>query len=70
MTRYYLGSEFMTAADNSNAASYFADSRNETSMLRAMGMTARQQQNAYNGRPASVFGPWARNYCNKCHAKD
>jgi hypothetical protein len=67
MARYYLGNEFMTIADASNAASY--DTSTTENKIN-MGLTVAQQQNAYNGRPASVFGPYARNYCNKCHAKD
>ena len=34
------------------------------------GYSVAQQTAAYYGRPATVFGPYARNYCNKCHAKD
>lgn len=67
MARYYLGNEFMTIADSTNAASY--DTSTTENKIN-QGLTVAQQQNAYNGRPASVFGPWARNYCNKCHAKD
>ncbi len=64
MTRYYLGSEFMTIADASNAAIYDTSGKVEGYS------TTAQLTNAYNGRPATVFGPYARNYCNKCHAKD
>lgn len=67
MTRYYVGNEFMTIADSANAASY--DSSTSENKINT-GYTVAQQQNAYNGRPATVFGPYARNYCNKCHAKD
>jgi predicted CXXCH cytochrome family protein len=58
------GNEFITAADTNNAAIY--DSVNG----RGTGYSQTQQQNAYYGRPATVFGPNARSYCNKCHAKD
>ena len=67
MTRFYTGNEFMTAADASNAAIYDS-SVTDYRINRAYNTV--QQQNAYNGRPATLFGPWARNYCNKCHAKD
>ena len=67
MARYYLGNEFMTIADGSNVASY--DTSTTENKINT-GYTVAQQTNAYNGRPATVFGPWARNYCNKCHAKD
>ena len=60
----YAGNEFMTAADSTNAAIY--DSVNG----KGTGYSQAQQQNAYYGRPATVFGPNARSYCNKCHAKD
>jgi hypothetical protein len=67
MARYYLGNEFMTIADASNAASY--DTSTTENKINT-GYSVAQQTAAYNGRPASVFGPVARNYCNKCHAKD
>jgi hypothetical protein len=60
----YAGNEFMTAADSANAAIY--DSVNG----KGTGYSQAQQQNAYYGRPATFFGPKARAYCNKCHAKD
>ena len=60
----YAGNEFMTAADSTNAAIY------DTVNGKGTGYSATQQQNAYYGRPASFFGPNARSYCNKCHAKD
>jgi hypothetical protein len=61
MTRYYLNGTFMTVAggtyDNTGAVD---------------GLTSDLQVAAYNGRPATAFGAAgnARNYCNKCHAKD
>jgi len=67
MTRYYLGNEFMTVADASNVAIY--DTSTTENKINT-GYSTAQQTAAYNGRPATVFGPWARNYCNKCHAKD
>ncbi len=67
MARYYLGNEFMTVADSSNAAIY--DTSTTENKINT-GYNTTQQTNAYNGRPATVFGPYARNYCNKCHAKD
>jgi hypothetical protein len=60
----YAGNEFMTAADSANAAIY--DSVNG----KGTGYSQAQQQNAYYGRPATAFGPNARSFCNKCHAKD
>ena len=67
MARYYLGNEFMTVADASNVATY--DSSTTENKINS-GYSVAQQTAAYNGRPATVFGPYARNYCNKCHAKD
>ncbi len=67
MTRFYLGNEFMTVADSTNAAIY--DSSTTENKINT-GYSVAQQTNAYNGRPATLFGPYARDYCNKCHAKD
>ena len=67
MARYYLGNEFMTVADSNNAAIY--DTSTTENKINT-GYSTAQQVAAYNGRPATVFGPYARNYCNKCHAKD
>ena len=67
MARYSLINEFMTIADASNAAIY--DSSTTENKVN-YGYNQTQQTNAYNGRPATLFGPYARNYCNKCHAKD
>ncbi len=60
----YAGNEFMTAADANGGALY------DTVNGKGTGYSATQQQNAYYGRAATVFGPNARSYCNKCHAKD
>ncbi|HSN92777.1 MAG TPA: cytochrome C [Anaeromyxobacteraceae bacterium] len=63
---FYLN-EFRTIADASNVAIYDPST---TENKINYGLTAAQQQVAYYGRPATVFGPYARSYCNKCHAKD
>ena len=65
--RFFYLNEFMTVADSANAAIY--DSSTTENKIN-YGYNQTQQQNAYNFRPATVFGPWARSYCNKCHAKD
>jgi hypothetical protein len=57
MTRYFLENEFMTIADASNAAAYDSST---TSWGITHGKTLAEQQAAYYGRPASVFGPYAR----------
>ncbi|WP_224981130.1 cytochrome C [Geomonas agri] len=67
MARYNLSNEFMTVADAAGVALY--DSSTTEGKINA-GLSVQQQTDAYNGRPATVFGPYARNYCNKCHAKD
>ena len=60
----YSANEFLTVADSSNIAIY--DTLNGS----GTGYSQIQQQNAYYGRPATFFGPFARSYCNKCHALD
>ena len=67
MTRTFLGNEFITIADASNNAAY---DNSITEGKINFGKSVAEQQAAYYGRPASFFGPNARNYCNKCHAKD
>jgi hypothetical protein len=67
MTRYFTGNEFMTVSDASGAAVY--DSSTTEGKIN-QGYSNVQQYGAYYGRPATVFGPYARDYCNKCHAKD
>lgn len=67
MTRFFRQNEFMTIADASNNAMY---DPSITEGKINYGKSVVEQQAAYYGRPASVFGPYARNYCNKCHAKD
>jgi len=67
MARYNLFNEFMTVADASGAAVY--DSSTTENKVNT-GYSVQQQTDAYNGRPATAFGPMARNNCNKCHAKD
>jgi hypothetical protein len=66
-TRFSLVNEFMTIADSTNAAVY--DSSTADNRIN-QGYNVVQQTNAYNGRPATLFGPYARTYCNKCHGKD
>jgi len=65
--RFFYLNEFMTVADSANAAIYDSST---TEYKINYGYSVAQQQNAYYGRPATVFGPYARSYCNKCHAKD
>jgi hypothetical protein len=67
MTRYFLENEFMTIGDSAGVAAY--DSSTTEGKIN-FGKNVAEQTAAYYGRPASVFGPYARNLCNKCHAKD
>ncbi len=67
MARYNLSNEFMTIADQGGTAQYDA-STTEGKINR--GKSVAEQTAAYYGRPATAFGPYARNLCNKCHAKD
>jgi hypothetical protein len=67
MARFNLENEFMTVADGSNVALY--DSSTTEGKIN-LGKTVAEQTAAYYGRPATAFGPYARDYCNKCHAKD
>lgn len=67
MLRFFYLNEFMTVADAAGNAMY-DDSTTEGKIN--YGKTPAEQQQAYYGRPASKFGPWARSQCNKCHAKD
>ena len=67
MARFNLENEFMTIADATNAAVY--DSSTTEGKIN-LGKNVAEQTAAYYGRPATAFGPYARDYCNKCHAKD
>lgn len=67
MARYNLLNEFMTIADAAGIAQYDAST---TEGKINHGKTVAEQTAAYYGRPATAFGPNARNLCNKCHAKD
>ena len=68
MLRFFYLNEFMTVGDAAGNASY------ETNVLvngnRSQGLNPDQVKQAYYGRDASVFGPWARMQCNRCHAQD
>jgi hypothetical protein len=67
MLRFFYLNEFSTIGDNAGVASY--DSSTTENKIN-FGYSAAMQQQAYNGRPASMLGPYARKACNKCHAKD
>ena len=67
MLRFFYLNEFSTLGDAAGVASYDPST---TENKINYGFSAAAQQQAYNGRPASMFGPYARKACNKCHAKD
>ncbi len=67
MLRFFYFNEFMTIGDVAGVASY--DSSATEGKIN-WGYTVALQQRAYYERPASMFGPYARSQCNKCHAKD
>ncbi len=67
MLRFFYLNEFMTIGDAAGVASY--DSSTTENKIN-LGFSSAQQQRAYYERPASMFGPYARLQCNKCHAKD
>ena len=62
MTRFDMQSQFTTDSDGTSYA-YLASDGNSHADTTAY-LTA-----AYNGLPASTFGPSQRTLCNKCHAK-
>ncbi len=67
MTRFGLANEFMTVAD-SNGNPIWPDPA--VNPAQAVGRTVAETQAAYYGRPATVFAPYQRALCNKCHGKD
>jgi hypothetical protein len=67
MLRFFYLNEFMTIGDAAGVASY---ETNATGSGISQGYPAPMQQRAYYERPASMFGPYARSQCNKCHTKD
>ncbi|HET7784864.1 MAG TPA: cytochrome C [Myxococcales bacterium] len=70
--RFFLENEFMTVANATTGAAEYdgTDGLNGSEGKIHFGRTKAMTQAAYYNRPAAFFGPWARNYCNKCHAKD
>jgi hypothetical protein len=60
--------EFLTSVDGSGIAIF--GNADGSGNGQSMYYSATQMQTAYYGRPATYFGPNARSYCNKCHAKD
>ncbi|MBI5441923.1 MAG: cytochrome C [Deltaproteobacteria bacterium] len=67
MTRFGVGNEFITVADATGDPLWPDPAANPA---QAQGRTVAETQQAYYGRPATVFAPYQRALCNKCHAKD
>jgi len=67
--RWNMEGEFITVADATGNAIY-PGTDNGAPVQFARGRTAAETQAAYYDRPVSVFGPYQRVLCNKCHAKD
>jgi hypothetical protein len=66
MLRFAHANEFMTEADTAGNPIYPANPASGP----AQGMTQAEIAAAYYDRPATVFAPYQRLLCNKCHAKD
>jgi hypothetical protein len=70
ITRWENGHEFLTVLDSSNNIVYPAIDTTPSMPDQAEGRLAAEKQQAYYGRPASMWGGYQRVLCNKCHAKD
>ncbi|HUJ90580.1 MAG TPA: hypothetical protein VLX12_10320 [Syntrophorhabdales bacterium] len=68
--RWNAGSEFITYVTSNGATTWPGTDTTPSNLGFADGMTSTQVQAAYYGRPATVFGPFQRGLCNKCHAQD
>jgi hypothetical protein len=67
MLRFFYLNEFSTIGNDAGVAEY---DPSVTENKINYGYVPATATRAYNGRPAAVFGPFARKSCNKCHAKD
>jgi hypothetical protein len=67
--RWNMEGEFVTYAD-SNGNAIYPGTDNSAPVQFARGRTSAETQAAYYDRPVSVFGPYQRALCNKCHAQD
>jgi hypothetical protein len=73
LLRFFYLNEFMTvtvSTSDMTAAYDGTDGLNLTEGKIHQGFTMAQTASMYYNRPATQFGPYARSYCNKCHAKD
>jgi cytochrome c553 len=67
MTRFPLGSTFMTVDGGGGTPAYPNPASNP---VEAMGRTTAEYQKALYDRPATRWAPYQRVLCNKCHAQD
>ena len=67
MLRFFYLNEFSTIGDAAGVASY--DSSTTENKIN-YGYSARCSSRRTTAVRPSMFGPWARKACNKCHAKD
>jgi hypothetical protein len=67
MLRFPYGNEFMTVAADSSGTPAYPPTPNSA---QAMGRSVAEFQAGLYNRPASIFAPYQRVLCNKCHAKD
>jgi hypothetical protein len=73
MLRFDYGHEFMTRVDAAGNTVYPSPDESATGpgqQASAQGRTPLERERAYYGRPATVFAPYQRVLCNKCHVKD
>jgi predicted CXXCH cytochrome family protein len=68
--RWAMEAEFITVADAANTNPLWPGTDNGAGAQFARGRTSTEQQAGYYDRPATVYGMYQRNLCNKCHAKD
>jgi hypothetical protein len=67
MLRYRAGNDFITVGDSNGSAQWPTPG---IYPAQAQGRTVEETQQSYYGRPASLFAPYQRVLCNKCHVKD
>lgn len=70
MLRWNYGNEFITLADSANSPVWPGTDTTASKPQNHHGRTAAETQAAYYDRPASKFGAYQRQLCNKCHAQD
>jgi cytochrome c553 len=67
VTRFRVGNDFITVSSGGGVAQWPSPS---AFPAQAQGREVVETQQSYYGRPATVFAPYQRVLCNKCHVKD